>query len=416
MFIWRIVRSTAFGIVCLLSVTSAALAQSPAPANKQTIVLWKVGSPVTNETPASNVPPDLALKAKKMGISLQVKGFPAKGFGQIFLGAFSQDEEPDVVATYNMQSIEKRPSGDDGIVGIATDPEVRKSLVQVKGLLNDLIGGAGGFEFLISTSKNYDAARRFALRPPECDARVSSPGTIPSDVDLISQQIAKAYLHDPDSARDYDDSDRLVAPGEQSESMELRETARCGYWGNEHLAFVSLMTAYESEKLPGRTPVASAFASHHSLGQVPLLLVLRKQDKQWRLLAASIDPITNGVFVRGVAKGISLLQGPVSRETELPPAVLLAPPDGQASEDDEDFGGFRWRPSPSENVVAEVAEFAYRSDARLFLRLREHSADAASDQVSAGRLATTGSEWKWRIWSISDTGAIAFSDVRSFRQ
>ena len=411
----KIVRLATFGIVSLLSVASAAFAQQPASAGKQTIVVWKVGSPSSNETPAPTVPADLELKAEKMGLSLQIKAFPAKGFAQAFLDAFAKDDEPDVVATASMLNIEKKPSGDDGVVGIATDPAVRKNLVQVKGPLNDLLGGAG-FEFLISTSKNYDAARRFVLRPPECDARISLSRTIPSDVDLIAEQIAKAYLHDPDSVRDYDDEDRLVAPGHQWESMEVRETARCGYWGNDNLAFVSLLSAYESEKLPGRSPVASTFAPAHSLGQVPLLLVFRKQNSQWRLLAASTDPITNGLFVRGVAKGISLLQGSASRETELVPPVLVAPADGHAFEADDEFGGFKWRPSTSENIVAEVAEFAYRSDARLFLKLREHSTDTLTDQVSAGRLSTTASEWKWRVWSISDTGAVVFSDVRSFRQ
>jgi hypothetical protein len=409
----NVVRSATFGIVSLFSVVSAAFAQSPASLDKATIVVWKVGSPFSNETPDSKVPPDLELKAEQMGMRLQIKSFPAKGFAQAFFAAFAQDEEPDVVATDNMLNIEKRPSGNDGVVGIATDPEVRKSLVYVKGSLNDLMGHTEGFEFLVSTSKNHEAARRFAFRPPECDERISSPRTIPADVDRISDQIAKAYLSDPDSARDYDDEDRLVAQGKQWEPLEIRETARCGYWGNEHLAFVSLMSTYESEKTQGRIPVASSFEKTvSSLGQVPVLLVLRKHGTQWRLLAASTDPITNSAFVKAVATGLSLLQDSINQGAELTPPLLLAPQDRQFPEDGDDF---RWQPSPSGNIVAEIAEFAYRSDARLFLKLR-HSAGAANDRVSAGEIWSAGTEWKWRVWSITDTGAIVFSDVRSFRQ
>ena len=34
--------------------------------------------------------------------------------------------------------------------------------------------------------------------------------------------------------------------------------------------------------------------------------------------------------------------------------------------------------------------------------------------VSAGQLWTTRGEWAWRVWSITRSGEIAFSEVRTF--
>jgi hypothetical protein len=35
--------------------------------------------------------------------------------------------------------------------------------------------------------------------------------------------------------------------------------------------------------------------------------------------------------------------------------------------------------------------------------------------VSSGALWTTNGEWKWRVWTISPSGAVSFSQSRSFR-
>jgi hypothetical protein len=98
------------------------------------------------------------------------------------------------------------------------------------------------------------------------------------------------------------------------------------------------------------------------------------------------------------------------------PAQLLSPDNGDFPVPDagQRFGSFTWQPSPSGNVVAQIVEFAYQNDDRLFFMPSQN--DAPPDRVSAGSLWRTGSEWKWRVWSISDTGAIAFTDYRTFRQ
>ena len=73
---------------------------------------------------------------------------------------------------------------------------------------------------------------------------------------------------------------------------------------------------------------------------------------------------------------------------------------------------FEWQSSTSEDVVAEIAEFSYHDDARLFL-LRPRN-PGASQHISAAQLWSTHGEWAWRVWSITMSGEIAFSEGRTF--
>ncbi len=100
----------------------------------------------------------------------------------------------------------------------------------------------------------------------------------------------------------------------------------------------------------------------------------------------------------------------------MPPtlAILRSPQDGRfpVPAQGARFGDFEWQSSTSEDVVAEIAEFRYADDARLFL-LRPQRPGAIG-RVSTGSLWTTKSEWAWRVWSITRSGEIAFSEVRTF--
>jgi hypothetical protein len=78
----------------------------------------------------------------------------------------------------------------------------------------------------------------------------------------------------------------------------------------------------------------------------------------------------------------------------------------------ERFGNFAWQSSMSDDVVAEIAEFSYQDDARLFL-LRPLK-PGVPRHVSAGQLWSTQGDWTWRVWSISGSGEIAFSEQRTF--
>ena len=363
------------------------------------IIVWKVGSPYRGDTPDTSVPLELKLKAEKIGSGIKVEVFPAKGFSQIFFEAFEAHQEPDILVFNNYGILEGITTNLGELTGINSNPTVRNALIEMTGSLKDFIGGQWGWQFLIATSKHHQAAMTLALQSPECDASLASEFPPSSDLQSLSQRISHAFLEQSGSLKAYEDGKRLVAEGVRRGPLQVLETKTCGYWGNDHLAFVSLLSSYQSAK---------------RVGQIPVLLVLRKQDDDWRLLAASTDPISNTRFLEQIRPLAGMLQGLWNQHSEPQPAELLSPKNGQfpSAKPGRRFGDFSWLASPSEAVVAEIAEFAYQNDARLSLRLRTKG--TTFEQLSAGELWTSHSEWKWRVWSISDTGAISFSPVRTF--
>ncbi len=333
-----------------------------------------------------------------MGYEIRIEAFAAHRFAQIFFDAFATNQEPDVISFDNYGILRGITTQLGAFTGIESSPVVQKSLVLVTGSFKALEGGLGGWQFLVSTSRNYEAARSVALASSECD-RVLPSTTIPAEIQSVSQSIAGAFLQQARSLRAREDSKRLVAAGFRRGPVRVSETKACGFWGNENLAFVSLVSTYESAT---------------AVGQIPLLLVLRRQGSRWRLLVASADPISNNSFLKAIPGFAGLLHTPGDERNEPQSAELLSPEDGQAPlpEPGQRFGTFRWAPSSSEDVVAEVVEFAYQDDARLFLKLR--SKQHTNEQISAGSLWNSHSEWDWRVWSITNAGVIAFSRTRSF--
>lgn len=176
----------------------------------------------------------------------------------------------------------------------------------------------------------------------------------------------------------------------------------CGCWGTDHLAFVPAIVSYTS---PG------------AIGWVSTLLVLRKQGEQWRLLAASTDPVSNNSFASQIPAMVRLITKPWTSSRVPEPPTLLAPQDGEfpVPAPGARFGDFSWHPSSSAGEVAEIAEFAYNGDTRLFAVFFSGPAPT-TEHWSAGSLWTTGGEWKWRVWSISESGTVSFSPARSFTQ
>lgn len=359
------------------------------------IVVWKVGSPHLGDTPDTTVPLDLKLRAEKIGDEIRIEAFPAAGFAQFFFDAFERKQEPDIVSFDNRGILDGIATQLGGFTGIGSSPTVRKSLVEVTGSLEDL---GRGWQFLVSTSKNHKAARTLALPSPQCDTSYS-PTPVSFEIQTIAERMSSAFLEQAASLKAYADNDRLLAEGARRDPVQVTGTRACGVWGSDKLAFVSLLSTYESPRV---------------IGQIPVLLVLRKPDAEWRLLAASTDPISNSNFLKQIPRITGLLQNVRDAPDKPEPAQLQSPGDGQEPlpETGQRFGSFSWSPSPSENVVAEIAEFAYLGDARLFLKLR--TKQQTTERISAGELWNSRTEWNWRVWSISDTGTLALSKPRSF--
>ena len=139
----------------------------------------------------------------------------------------------------------------------------------------------------------------------------------------------------------------------------------------------------------------------------------RRTDDQWRLLAASTDPMTTGpAFLEQLQELAGKLHLSPAQENNASAAELLSPTDDVAPPAQDRNYEFKWQPSSSDGVVAEMAEFGYQDDARLFLRFRANK--PLVDEVPAGMLWFTQSVWQWRVWSITASGSVTLSPSRSF--
>ncbi len=369
------------------------------------ITVWKVGGPHQGETPDTKIALDLQQSAEKMGLTIIVKAFPAVGFAQTFFDAFEKGQEPDVVAGDNIGIIYGITTPLGEFTGIASDKTVREQLVEVTESLQglgrpDRYGMKNGWVFLVMSSQHSKAARQLAFRSPVCSQRWKL-AQLTQDLQESVIPIVRAYLQgDSKSLAASEDPERLHTDRANPRQFNPSEIKGCGYWGDERLAFVPVVSSYESAR---------------AVGQISLLLVLRKQNAQWQLLSASTDPISVSRFPEGVPKLVSLLQEAGTPGANPLPAKLVAPLDGKfpVPADGERFGDFVWQPSTSSDVVAQIIEFAYEDDARLFLEFSSGDSPA-NDHISDGQLWTTMSLWRWRVWSISNSGAISFSEARSF--
>jgi hypothetical protein len=377
---------------------------SPASVEEM-ITVWRVGSPHTGNTPATPIPPHLQQQAESMGIRINVQAFPAEGLAQKFFDAYKNGQAPDVLCFDNFGIIDGITTPHGTFVGIASDGAICRALVKVIGSLGELIGQDRegrefGWAYLVTGSAHAEAARRLALRPPECnpDWRTTP---LTKDLEKSATVIARAYLQaDRPTLVRFEDDDRVRTDIDDPNIRQVAEMKTCGYWGNGQLAFAPVIASYESSK---------------AIGHLTLLMALRKHRHGWMLLTADTDPITANQFVGNLPALAHHLQTPEGAAKKIVPAKLLAPEDGQfpKAENGQRFGDFVWRPSPSPQVVAQIIEFAYNGDARLFLRFFSGKSPL-EEQISAGTLWTTRGMWRWRVWSISGHGDVVFSDARSF--
>jgi hypothetical protein len=78
----------------------------------------------------------------------------------------------------------------------------------------------------------------------------------------------------------------------------------------------------------------------------------------------------------------------------------------------ERFGDFAWEPGNSKDAIGQVVEFIFETDnnrrgARLFFLSAEASTLSSGYLIRGGRSV-------WRVWSISKSGDVTFSEQRTF--
>ena len=379
---------------------AAGSSTAPSATTGEIIQVWKVGSPHTGKTPPATVPAVLRRESVSHGVRLSVRAFPAKGFAALFADAVTRGAAPDVVVFDNFGVMQGITTALGTFEGIGEDPAVRKHLIRVTGAFDALLGPERGWTYLFALSANHSAARRLALGPPSCGSG-SVGAKFQGQLAEIVPKLATAYLEeDVVTLQAHSDPDRLSTVRQSGEKLEVGTARPCRVWGNDRLAIASVGASYVAES---------------TVGHARVLLVLRKGSSRWLLLVAARDPISNSTFMNDVESMSALLVGD-DRLQALPiPATPLSPPVGQPlrAARGERFGMFTWRSGPSADIVAEIAEFAYKDDARLFVR--RPAPPGSLGQLSDGRLWTTRGMWSWRVWSISRSGDIAFSEVWTFR-
>jgi hypothetical protein len=364
-----------------------------------TIQVWRIGSPHNNDTPRPWLPAGLQLEARKLGLRISVEAFPARGFAQTFLDAVMRNAAPDILVFDNMGVMQGIKTQLGSFEGIGQEATSRRDLIHVTGAFDELLGPARGWTYLFSSSPNHEAARTLALRTPGCPGGSVAPNLQPDLADVVPR-VARAYVEgDAVSIQSYSDADRLETVRSKPDTAIVGTVQTCGTWGNSRVAFAWLNVSYQAETKMGHTRV---------------LIVLRKRSSHWQLLAAARDPVTNGPFVNELPSIAAGLRSNDEPRAIPAPATLLSPAADHwpRPSNGQRFGVFTWRPSPSEDVVAEIAEFAYQDDVRLFVS--RPAGTGSGPRISTGQLWTTGGKWNWRVWSITRTGDIAFSDVRTF--
>ena len=374
-----------------------ALATSAIAANP--ITIWIVGSPHTNDVPKIPAALHVREEALRLGYDVSVETFPARGFADIFADVVARGAPPDILVFDNMGVMDGITTRFGRFEGVGRDPTVRSQFVKVTGAFDELLGPRRGWTYLFTSSSNHVVARNLALGGRACAAGAGSQHADEQMVRLVTD-VASAYLKgDAMTVQAYADAERIPNVRLGVGATAVGGVRVCAAWSNDHVAFASVTAAYESDG---------------TLGEATILLALRKSGSQWRLLVVTRDPISTGAFVNAVPRLFASLPRDATAAALPIPATLMAPPTGEFPQplSGQRFGSFTWTSSPSSEVNAEIAEFAYRDDVRLFLLFPKRP--AASSEVSAGQLWTTRGEWSWRIWSLARTGELAFSESRTF--
>ncbi len=354
--------------------------------------------------PDKSVPSELLASAQELEWDITVETFPAEGFTQRFQAATQQNKQPDILAFVEYSILDERFNCQGAeFGGLNTIDGVSESLIFVANSFRSLAPSSGGWQVIINTSPHYEEAKLLALQEPKCTSISQLPLAASVDrreLTQIAQTITQAYLEGSVAELEkYLSSDAIISVTDVQAMGQVRINKVCSLFGNENLAVVSTLASFEGSQ---------------KIGNTEILMVFKKESNSYRLLTISNDPVLTINRYFSLDKLAELLTN-ASEETEPPqPAVLLSPEDGKrpTPEGDKPFGNFQWQPSSSENLVAEVLEFSYDCNARLFVRFLDEQ-NKSEDSISEG-LLFHGVTWHWRVWSITKNGVITFSEARTF--
>ena len=401
-------------LLVLFVPSSSVSTATPSKSNGSLIRIWTIGSPHTGALPRAVVPPELRQRAQSLGYTVEIEAFRANGFATKFRQALLDHNEPEILTFDNYGVISGVQTRDRWVDGVDLDRQVASSLALVHESLSSL--QQRGWVMLVRSAINYEAALALSMRTPECETH--SPALEPALQQAEEKAVfaTRAYLDcDRSTLSAISDESRLVQQCFLPQSETKVESVKaCRVLGNDKLAIVSLVSGFAAET---REPNV-VFRTRHGmdLGQQSILAVLRNQSGTWRLLAITHDPV-NTVIKRPFTSSdafVNLLdRGGSSGLT--PEQARLLTPDGvhPQSQTGERFGDFTWQPSQSTDVIGQVVEFTYGKDTNLGLT-RLFFLPANENKLSTGYLMSGGKQ-VWRVWSVTKTGDIVFSEQHSFK-
>jgi len=346
----------------------------------QAIEVWKVGSPHQGDTPDPTLPNDLRMDARKLGFELAVRSFPAQGFAAEFFRAFEKNVEPDILVIDNYGILEGITTARGNFVGIMSSQRVKEALVFVEGSLKAFESSEGGWQLLLTTSRNHAAAKSLAERLPECNPKQQETRDKRSDLanDIqrdVRKQIVDSAMFDTKLGSDFN-------------------LSMCGLWGNHKLAFVNTAVVFEERA---------------RLGWQEVLVMMARGAKSWELLniGGNVDVITDldGRFDLVDGKQASTMANEALR--------VLAPVDGVSStRDAKPQLEWQWAGEP-EHVAFYLLEsqYGYRNEWSL-----SHFTVVPRPPSGNVRLVApfgVGAQpHRWKVWGVGPGGAFTRTNWR----
>ena len=385
--------------IAALALTLPLVLRAAQRASAPVVHVWKVGSPHLGDTPALSIPPLLEAEALRLGFGLEVRVFPANDFASAFFKARVTNDEPDVLVIDNMGHIYGITTALGSFQGIASDPNVAAVLVRVSDSLKEF--QRTPWEYLIRTSKHHAQAKALATRPIDCGARgVELNG---SGVSSTAVQAVIAYFQNATAT-----FGELVSGDPSDTAMSLPREPRsltdvrvCDGWGNDRLAFVQVVAAFEAgDEVGYRTFIASVA----SVNGRPRVLMLSSSNSIISVLHREAPPLRDGVSGTILQPPLITAPGDGASATRMPPAarpmiswehpgaafLLIEWQFGMPGAKNWEGSGFEFVAAKAAGTQSERASFTMRAP------------------FGVGR-----QPHRWRIWTVSDHGDVARSGWRT---
>jgi hypothetical protein len=389
--------------------------------SKETIVLWRVGSPHRGDTPPELVPQYLQELADKQGYAVTVRSFEAKDFHKVFWAAAEKNAEPDILHIDNGgilgdsrgNYIMRTDLGN--FTGISAKENIRKSLINTRRL--------GGWYLLVNTSRNHAKARTLATREPEPVlpplAQEGMPELAPSEKAAVSKLCIDAFN---DSITGDDSSIKAMADdfdslplrlwGDRVSGVKVGKVKAYGVSGTDRLALGLVTATVDKPRKDDRMA---------QLGQTTTLFIFRREHEgEWKLIA------TRGVggrepWIWDILKNLRNAKPQEQESVTIETPKLLSPPDGARRPrwprtqrpDIEWVGG-------GDDAVKYVveAQWGSRGTDQWYLSNFDVFSKKAIEQGESGVIkmrapfGAGAQPHRWRVWAIGPHGETALSQWR----